>query len=140
MKKGLSIHGLAAIVGAIIIAYSSAVGSQPMTSKYPNVDWKKAEANYIVALASDNQGIRQSAAHYVAIYQLTGAVEPLISLLKGDKIESVRMTAALALITLGDRRGRSAVEETALYDGSDKVSQFCESLLDASQEKFSALD
>jgi HEAT repeat protein len=139
MKKGLTIYGLMAVVVSTVIAFTSAVASQPMLSKSPAVDWKKAEANFIVALACDNLGVRQSAANYVAIYRLTSAVEPLIQLLKTDKVESMRMAAALALVSLGGSPARVAVEEAALYDGSEKVSKFCESLLEASPNKFSAL-
>jgi HEAT repeat protein len=139
MKKGLTIYGLMTVVVATVIAFTSAVASQPVVSKSPTTDWKKAESNYIVALACDNLGVRQSAANYVAIYRLKGAVEPLILLLKTDKVENMRMAAALALVSLGGSQARAAVEEAALYDGSEKVSKFCESLLEASPNKFSAL-
>jgi HEAT repeat protein len=139
MEKGRTIYGLMTIMVATVIAFTSAVASQPVVSKNPTIDWKKAEANFIVALACGNLGVRQSAANYVAIYRLQGAVEPLIQLLKSDKVESMRMAAALALVSLGGSQARAAVEEAALYDGSDKVSKFCESLLEASANKFSAL-
>jgi len=139
MEKGLNSQRLIMVAAAAVMAFASAVASQPMISKYGGVDWKKAEANYIAALNSDNLGIEQSAANYVAEYQLKGAVEPLIQILKSDKVESARMSAALALVTLADGRARAAVEEAALYDGSDKVVKFCESLLKASPQRFSAL-
>jgi len=140
MEKGLITQRLTMVAVAAVMAFASAVASQPMISKYGDIDWKKAETNYIAALNSDNLGIRQSAATYVAEYQLKGAVEPLMQILKSDKIESARMSAALALVTLNDGRARAAVEEAALYDGSDKVVKFCESLLKASPQKFSALE
>ncbi len=139
MEKGLAIQRLITVAAAAVMAFTSAVASQPMVSRYGDVDWKKAEANYIAALSSDNLGIRQSAASYVAEYQLKGAVEPLIQILKSDKVESARMSAALALVTLDDVRARAAVEESVLYDGSDKVVKFCRSLLNALPEKFDAL-
>ena len=140
MKKGMTIHGLVAVMVATVIAFTAAVASQPVIAKNPNVDWKKAEANYVSCLASENLGIRQSAANYVAEYQLKGAIEPLITVLKADKVESARMSAALALVSLGDSRARAAVEEASLYDGSEKVAKFCECLLDASAKKLSALE
>jgi HEAT repeat protein len=140
MKKGLTFQKLLAVVTASVVLFAAAVASQPVVSKYQSVDWKKAEANYIAALASDNLGIKQSAAIYIGEYQLKGAVVPLIEILKSDKVEKARMSAALALVTLDDNRARAAVEEAALYDGSDKVAKFCESLLNASPKKFSALE
>lgn len=139
MEKGLTFQRLIMVAVGVVMVFASAVASQPMASKYGDVDWKKAEANYIAALNSDNLGIKQSAASYVAEYQLNGAVEPLIQILKSDKVESARMSAALALISLADMRARTAVEEAALYDGSDKVVKFCQSLLNATPQKFSAL-
>jgi HEAT repeat protein len=140
MEKGLARKRLITVAAAAVMAFGSAVASQPMNSRFGEVDWKKAETNYIAALRSDNLGVKQSAAGYVAEYELKGAVEPLIQILRSDKVERARMSAALALVTLGDLQGRAAVEEAALYDGSDKVVKFCESLLNASPEKFSALE
>ncbi|HTR82640.1 MAG TPA: HEAT repeat domain-containing protein [Bacteroidota bacterium] len=140
MKKGLTIRKLLAVVTASVVLFTTGVASQPANAKYSSVDWEKAEANYIVALASQNIGIQQSAASFIAEYQLKGAVEPLIKVLRSDKVEQVRMSAALALISLDDTRARAAVEDAALYDGSDKVAKFCESLLNATPKRFSALE
>ena len=139
MEKGLTIQRLIMVAAAAVMVFVSAVASQPMVSRYGDVDWKKAEVNYVAALQSDNLGVKQSAASYVAEYQLKGAVEPLIQILKFDKVESARMSAALALVSLDDVQARAAVEEAALYDGSDKVVKFCQSLLNASPQKLSAL-
>ena len=139
MEKGLTIQRLIMVAAAAVMVFASAVASQPMVSRYGDVDWKKAEVNYVAALQSDNLGVKQSAASYVAEYQLKEAVEPLIQILKFDKVESARMSAALALVSLDDVQARAAVEEAALYDGSDKVVKFCQSLLNASPQKLSAL-
>ncbi len=139
MRKGLTFHNLLAIVVASVLLFAAAVASQPVVSSSQSVDWKKAEANYILCLTSDNLGVKQSAATFIGEYQLKGAVESLVEILKTDKTERVRMSAALALVNLNDNRARNAVEEAALYDGSDKVAKFCESLLNASPKKFSAL-
>lgn len=140
MRKGQTFQNLFAIMVASVLFFVAAVASQPVVSSSQSVDWKKAEANYISCLTSDNLGIKQSAATYISEYQLKGAVDQLIEVLKSDKVEKARMSAALALITLDESRARAAVEEAALYDGSDKVAKFCESLLTASPQKFSALE
>jgi hypothetical protein len=97
--------------------------------------WENAEKNYINALKIGNDGAKISAAGYLADYRLTGAVPVLIDVLKSDKVENVRISAALALIMLDDKEGRAAIGEAALYDGSDRVAQFCEALLKAHAEK-----
>ena len=97
-----------------------------------NIDWEKAQKNYITALNSDNFGVRRSAANYLGEYKLKGAVQDLIVLLQTDKVENGRMAAALALVQIGEKEGIKAVEEASIYDGSEKVAKFCEHLLNAS--------
>lgn len=118
----------------IVSTAVSAFATTPKSTEY-KVDWQKAEKNYIVALSSDNIGLRHSATNYIGEYRLKGAVDDLIGLLQSDKVEKNRMAAALALMQIGEKEGIKAVEEAALYDGSEKVSRFCEQLLNASATK-----
>ncbi len=109
--------------------FATAIASSPKTSAA--VDWNKAEKNYIAALTSDNAGLRKSAANFIAEYRLNGAVLSLIDVLRTDKVEQLRMAAALALVQLGNKEGIDAVQEATMYDGSEKVAKFCEQLLRA---------
>ncbi|MBW7886894.1 MAG: HEAT repeat domain-containing protein [Bacteroidetes bacterium] len=122
---------------AIAISAVSLFASEPAVKDVNRgeINWNQAEKNYIFSLLIDNAGVRQSAAGFLAQYNLKGGVEPLIRILENDKVEQVRMAAALALITIGDSKARKAVEDASFYDGSEKVSKFCESLLLASNEK-----
>jgi len=115
----------------------SAFATTPKSSNYSKVDWQKAEKNYLVALSSDNIGVRQSATNFLAKYRLTGAVQPLVEVLKNDKIEQLRMAAALALVQMGNKDGIEAVKDAAIYDGSEKVAKFCEQLINASSQELS---
>lgn len=127
-------------VGIIALTMSiamSAFATTPKTNQYSKVNWNTAEKNYIAALCSENIGLRNSAANFIAEYRLTGAVKPLIERLREDKVEQVRMASALALVQLGDKVGIEAVKEAALYDGSEKVAKFCEQLLNSSSEELS---
>lgn len=83
--------------------------------------------------------MRQCVINQIAKYRLHEAVEPLITILQKDSVESVRKAAALTLILLGDGRGRDAVEKASLYDGSDKVARFCAELLNAYTEYTASL-
>lgn len=105
----------------------SAFATTPRSSE--SIDWSKAERNYVVALASDNIGLRHSAASYIAEYRLPGAVVSLVNVLKHDKVEQMRMSAAQALVRIGNKEGLEAVQDAAMYDGSEKVAKFCEQLL-----------
>ena len=122
----------------IVSTAISAFATTPKSTEY-KVDWQKAEKNYIVALSSDNVGLRHSATNYIGEYRLKGAVDELIALLQSDKVEKNRMAAALALMQIGDTEGVKAVEDAALYDGSEKVSRFCEQLLSATATKVLSL-
>jgi len=99
------------------------------------VNWHKAEQNYIASLHSDNIGVRNSAAGYVGEYKLRGAKQDLMEILRTDKVEQNRMTAASALMKIGDTDGIDAVKEAVLYDGSAKVSKFCEQLLNKQEDQ-----
>jgi len=120
-----------------MIVVLSAFATTPKTLQHSRVNWDTAEKNYITALCSENIGLRSSAVSYLAEYRLTGAVQPLIGLLREDKVEQVRMASALALVQLGDSKGINAVQEAAIYDGSEKVAKFCEQLLNSTSEELS---
>lgn len=113
----------------------TAFATSPTSNTQSKVDWQKAEKNYVVALSSDNIGLRHSATNYLGEYRLKGAVDQLIVLLQSDKVEKNRMAAALALMQIGEKDGVKAVEEASLFDGSEKVSRFCEQLINASSSK-----
>ncbi len=125
------------LITIMLVASVSAFASTPREKKYSTVNWDKAEQNYVVALNSDNIGLRHSAASFLAEYRLSGAVKDLINVLQTDKVERVRMAAALALIQIGNSEGRNAVEDAAVYDGSEKVAKFCEQLLNATSQDIS---
>lgn len=115
-----------------ILTLSLAASAMATTPRYSGViDWNKAEKNYIAAVQSDNHGLRQSAVGFIGEYRLKGAVQDLIKVLNNDKVENNRMAAALSLIRIGEKDGIKAVQEAAIYDGSEKVARFCEQLLSA---------
>ena len=126
--------GIAALTMIIVL---SAFAANPKTKSSSSVNWSVAEKNYVAALNSENIGLRNSAANYIAEYRLTGAVQPLIERLREDKVEQVRMASALALVQLGDSDGIIAVKEAAIYDGSEKVAKFCEQLINSTTEELS---
>ena len=140
MKMGLISKNLLIIGAASIIAAAAAEASQPAVAKNTTVDRKNAEANCAACLVPGTDGVRKTASYYVAEYEQKASIEPLIRVLRTSKVESTRMAAALALVSLGDDKARAAVAEASLYDGSDKVAKFCECLLNAPSKKLSALE
>jgi hypothetical protein len=115
----------------LTLSFISSAFATPPLSKETKINWEKAEKNYIVALASDNDGLRHSAANFVGEYRLKGAVDHLIILLQTDTVEKNRMAAATALMQIGAKEAVKAVEDASVYDGSEKVARFCEQLINS---------
>jgi HEAT repeat protein len=84
-----------------------------------------AEQNLLVGIASDNQGLKESAACMLGDLQSTRAVIPLMDMLRTGETESVRIVAALALCRIGDLRGVYAVKRATTFDESENVQQKC---------------
>lgn len=122
-----------AVIAMTVASVSFAAGHSSASISARQV--QMAEQNYIEALRSGNDGTKISAAGNLADYRMTGSIETLIGVLKNDRSENVRISAALALVMLNEPKGRDAVEEASLFDGSDRVAKFCEALLKAHVQK-----
>jgi HEAT repeat protein len=115
---------------AVIAIFAAVISRAADKTDIPPSKWAAAEKNYVLALASENDGVRISAAEHLGRYQLRGSIDALITMLKTDKTERARIAAAFALIIMNEDTGVKAVEESSLYDGSDKVASFCTKLLE----------
>lgn len=89
------------------------------------IDKNKIEINLINGLNSGNSGLMVSSALFLGDLQVTTSVIPLMSILHNEKNEKVRVAAALALIKIGDERGKYAVKQAAKFDNSDYVRRMC---------------
>lgn len=114
------IAGLVAMV--MIASVAQAAGRLEIQ---PPERYAKAEANLLTALASDNAGLRESAAYMLGEIGSTKAVIPLMSMLRDSDTESARIVAALALTRIGDARGVYAVQRAAQFDESRHVQALC---------------
>jgi len=81
--------------------------------------------NLLIGLASDNLGLRESAAYMLGELKADAAVIPLMQMLRSDDHESSRIVAALALCRIGEGRGVYAVKRAASFDESEAVAQRC---------------
>jgi len=79
-----------------------------------------AEENLLIGVASDNLGLRLSAASILAEVGTSKSVVPLMAMLHKGSVEE-RIVAALALSKISDARGQFAVERAAMFDPSKKV-------------------
>lgn len=117
------------VLFVVFLGVSFLFASTPKTNSLDTVDWTKAEQNYKANLQSENNGVKSSAANHIRKYKLSGAVEELKALLGKDNVESVKMSAALALINVGGSEGRTAVETALETEENEIVTEFYRSIL-----------
>jgi hypothetical protein len=88
--------------------------------------YNKVVDNLLVGVESKNDGLRISSAFHLGEYKATKSVIALMRILHDDKNENARISAALALIKVGDARGTYAVKRAAVFDESERVKRVCE--------------
>lgn len=113
---------LVLVTGLMALSTADAAGRLDLGSQQR---MEAAETNLLIALSSDNEGLRESAAYLLGEIGSTRAVIPLMAILKGDGGEHARIVAALALCRIGDGRGVYAVGQAARFDESATVQQRC---------------
>lgn len=88
--------------------------------------YKTIEANLLIGLKSDNEGLRTSCAYYLGEYKSEKAVLDLMKILRDDECYAARIVAALSLIKIGNRQAVYMVQRTSLfneYEGVRKMSE-----------------
>jgi hypothetical protein len=121
MKTASKILGVIAM--AIVLAWP-AKGSD-IKKQIGEARYQKAVANLLVAIKSDNCGLRTSAAYLLGELQAEEAVIPLMAALHEGKEACNRIAAAWALCKIGDARGVFAVKQAVRFDESKKVQRLC---------------
>ena len=93
----------------------------------------------MVGLETDNIGLTSSSAFYLGELSSTEAVIPLMRMLRKAEQEELRISAALALLKIGDARGVYAIKRAIIFDESERVSNMCEKFYNAYlYEKYSS--
>jgi HEAT repeat protein len=82
--------------------------------------------NLLIGLDSGNSGLTSSSAFYLGELNSSKAVIPLMRILRSSDQEELRISAALALLKIGDARGIFAIKRAIRFDESDRVSKMCE--------------
>lgn len=91
----------------------------------PRVTKEMIAVNLMSGLASDNKGLRESAAFMLGEEKVTRAVVPLMRMLRSSDDESSRIVAALSLCRIGEARGVYAVRQAVKFDKSERVRRLC---------------
>lgn len=85
------------------------------------------EANRLLGLHSDNQGLRESCAYFLGEMKSKKAVFPLMEMLREEKAPtSSRIIAALSLIKIGDPQGAYFVSRVGELCEDPITKKFCE--------------
>jgi HEAT repeat protein len=90
---------------------------------------KKAVANLVMALMSDNVGLRNSAIDLVRGCELDEVVDALIYTLKNEDSASVKVMAAITLYRIGNPRGTKAVFNSKLWNENEFMKKINTALL-----------
>jgi len=122
-------HMNGALRVAVFVALVAGIAGQALaTDKVqvtPRVTKELVALNLMNGLASDNKGVRESAAFMLGEEKITRAIVPLMKMLRDSEEESSRIVAALSLCRIGEPRGVYAVRMAAKFDNSEKVRTLC---------------
>jgi hypothetical protein len=109
---------------------SFSIAAEPVKEKR-TINQELAIQNLLIGLDSDNTGLTSSSAFYLGELSSTRAVIPLMKMLRNSEQEELRISAALALLKIGDERGIYAIKRAIVFDESKRVSDMCEKFYNA---------
>ena len=95
-----------------------------------------SEASLIQGVSSNNAGLMVSSANLLGDLKIDNAVIPLMKMLRNSEDEGMRISAAQALVKIGDSRGIFAVKKAAEFDKSERVRNLCATFYFQSLIKF----
>ncbi|MGB5849469.1 MAG: hypothetical protein WBH40_13330 [Ignavibacteriaceae bacterium] len=107
----------------VFVSYGAA--AEPVKEKR-TINRDLAIQNLLIGLDSYNTGLTSSSAFYLGELSSTEAVIPLMKMLRNSEREELRISAALALLKIGDARGIYAIKRAIVFDESKRVSDMCE--------------
>ena len=106
------------------------IAAEPVKEKR-TINRDLAIQNLLIGLDSDNAGLTTSSAYYLGELSSTEAVIPLMKMLRNSEQEELRISAALALLKIGDARGIYAIKRAIVFDESKRVNDMCEKFYNA---------
>ena len=121
----------ASLLLLLCFVYASfSIAAEPVKEKR-TIKQDLAIQNLLIGLDSDNAGLTSSSAYYLGELSSAEAVIPLMKILRNAKQEELRISAALALLKIGDERGIYAIKRAIVFDESKRVSDMCEKFYNA---------
>ncbi len=82
--------------------------------------------SFITGLRSNNSGLIKSCIHYVGLYKISKAVDPLIEILNDPSQEfMVKVLSVISLYNIGDENGMNAIKNASLQSKDTKIKNMC---------------
>jgi hypothetical protein len=85
----------------------------------------RGEKNLLIAINTDNYGLKSSAAQILGDIKSKKAVIPLMKILKSSDDENLRIVAAHSLYKINSPMGMFAVRQAIRFDESVRVRKMC---------------
>jgi HEAT repeat protein len=122
---------------AVMILLTGESFANPLSKKDSAI--MKGEVNLLIALNSNNYGLKTSAAQILGDIKSEKAVIPLMKILKSSGDENLRIIAALSLYKIQNPRGLFAVRQAVKFDDSARVRKLCLNFyLDSEKQEMAA--
>jgi HEAT repeat protein len=116
---------LSIVLVSVLLLSSTAIASQEL-DPVVKAKYKTIEANLLVGLKSDNEGLRISCAYYLGEMKSEKAVVDLLQILRDDDCYAARIVAALSLIKIDNEQSVYMVKRTSLFNDFDGVRKMSE--------------
>ena len=115
------------IIVLLVTVTSYSVEAKRNLDTERSAKYELIEANRLLGLQSDNQGLRESCAYFLGEMKSQKAVFPLMAMLREENAPtSSRIIAALSLMKIGNTQGVYMVSRAAKFNGSGRVRYICE--------------
>jgi HEAT repeat protein len=116
---------ISTIVISILLLSATTITGQEL-NPVVKAKYKTIEANYLVGLKSDNEGLRISCAYYLGEMRSEKAVHELLKVLREDECYVARIVAALSVIKIGNTNADYMVQRTSLFDEYEGIRKMSE--------------
>lgn len=110
------------LLSTVIVSTGFTFASEPANVKRGS---SQIELNLLEGIEIKNEDVQVGSAYYLGEMKSYKAVLPLMKLLHEGSTESIRISAAAALIKIGESRGVFAVKQNGKFDDSEKVRRMC---------------
>ena len=117
---------IAVLVTAAVLFTASTFAHPLMSTQFKANTVEAIEANHLIGLASDNEGLRIACAFDLGEMKSQNAVNLLVKSLREGTSSEERIVAALSLVKIGDPQGIYMLSRSAKFNTDDRARRICE--------------